>query len=51
MASSFMGPESIGSLPKGLPPDERARLSASTPMTPSLQILKTMPPVRQSHFL
>ncbi|KAK9851562.1 hypothetical protein WJX84_001702 [Apatococcus fuscideae] len=44
MASSFMGPESVGSLPKGLPPDERARLSASTPMTPSLQILSSMPP-------
>lgn len=46
MASSFMGPESMGSLPKGLTPDERARLSASTPLTPSLQILSTMPPVR-----
>lgn len=35
----------IGSLPKGLTEDQRARIAASMPMSPALGMLQTMPEV------
>ena len=43
--SNFMAPAVIGSLPQGMTLDERQRMMASTPLSPSLQLLNSMPMV------
>ena len=49
--SNFMAPAVIGSLPQGMTLDERQRMMASTPLSPSLQLLNSMPMVSISFLL
>lgn len=46
LAASFMGASSLGQLPVGMTPTDRLSISQSTPFSPSLAALESMPPVR-----
>ena len=43
--SNFMGSSLLGSLPQGLSVDERAKILQSTPLSPTLNLLSSMPSV------
>lgn len=44
--SNFMGSSLLGSLPQGLSVDERTKILQSTPLSPTLNLLSSMPSVR-----
>ncbi len=44
--SNFMGSSLLGSLPQGLSVNERAKILQSTPLSPTLNLLSSMPSVR-----
>ena len=43
--SNFMGSTLLGSLPQGLSVDERTKILQSTPLSPTLNLLSSMPSV------
>ena len=43
--SNFMGSSLLGSLPQGLSVDERTKILQSTPLSPTLNLLSSMPSV------
>lgn len=49
LQSNFMADAIIGSLPQGLSVDEREKIFASTPLSPALNLLSSMPLVRICH--
>ena len=49
--SNFMGSSLLGSLPQGLSVDERAKILQSTPLSPTLNLLSSMPSVSAASWL
>ena len=51
LQSNFMADALIGSLPRGLSLNEREKIFASTPLSPTLSLLSSMPSVSQHSTL